>query len=307
MPETTSVVEQFEELRPRLFAIAYRMLSSASEAEDVVQDAFLRFDQARPEELRSPAAWLTAVVTNLCLDRLKSARARRERYVGPWLPEPVLTGDGSGASSGALGPLETAEQRESVSFAFLLLLERLNPRERAVFVLREAFAYGYDEIARILGLSEANCRQLYHRARQHVSEERARFQPSPRRRRELVERFIAAAEGGDLKALEALFAEDVTMWGDGGGKVAAARHPLVGIAEVLRFLAGLARRYADALTLRPAELNGGPGMLVYLDGKLDSAWSFDLDAEGGRITAIRGVRNPDKLVFLARQLEPESG
>lgn len=301
MPETTSVVEQFEELRPRLFAIAYRMLSSASEAEDVVQDAFLRFDQARPDGLRSPAAWLTAVVTNLCLDRLRSARARREQYVGPWLPEPVLTGDGSGPG-GALGPLETAEQRDSVSFAFLLLLERLNPRERAVFVLREAFAYGYDEIARILGLSEANCRQLYHRARQHVSEERARFEPSPRRRRELVERFIAAAEGGDLKALEALFAEDVTMWGDGGGKVAAARRPLVGIAEVLRFLATLSERYAGTLSLRPAELNGAPGMLVFMDGKLDSAWSFDTDAEGGRITAIRGVRNPDKLTFLARQL-----
>ncbi len=301
------MVEQFEGLRPRLFSIAYRMLSSASEAEDVVQDAFLRYDQARPAELRSAAAWLTAVVTNLCLDRLKSARAQRERYVGPWLPEPVLTGAAAGSGTvagaglGALGPLETAEQRESVSFAFLLLLERLNARERAVFVLREAFAYGYDEIAAILGLSEANCRQLYHRARQHVTEERVRFEPSPRRRRELGDRFIAAAEGGDLAALEALFAEDMTVWADGGGKVAAARRPLVGTADVLRFLSGLATgRYAGTFTLRVAELNGAPAMLVLLGGKMDTACAFEM--EGGRITALRVVRNPDKLAFLARQL-----
>jgi len=305
MSETASIVEQFEALRPRLFSIAYRMLSSASEAEDVVQDAFLRYDQGRPVELRSPAAWLAAVVTNLCLDRLRSARAQRERYVGPWLPEPVLTGaeaaNGTATGAGMLGPLETAEQRESVSFAFLLLLERLNPRERAVFVLREAFAYGYDEIAEILGLSEANCRQVFHRARQHVSEERVRFEPSPRRRRELVERFIAAAEGGDLAALEALFAEDVTVWSDGGGKATAARRPLVGVADVLRFLSGLATgKYAGTFTFRTAELNGMPAMLVVLDGKVDTACTFDV--EGGRISAIRAVRNPDKLAFLTHQL-----
>jgi RNA polymerase sigma-70 factor (TIGR02957 family) len=288
------MVEEFERQRARLFAIAYRMLGSASEAEDVLQDGFLRYQRARPGHLRAPASWLTTVVVNLCLDRLKSARSRREAYVGPWLPEPVLTADGT------LGPLEAAEQRDSLSMAFLLLLERLNPRERAVFVLREAFGYEHREIAAILGVSEAGSRQLLARARRRVAEAPPRFDASPARRRRLVERFVAAARDGDLQGLEELLAEDVTSWSDSGGQVSAARRPVVGRARVARFAAGIAARGGPGRAFTFEEVNGQPAVLLWTGASLEVAVAFDV--ADGRIGAIRAVLNPAKLAFLERQL-----
>lgn len=222
-PET----DEFEALRPRMFGLAYRLLGSAQDAEDVVQDAFLRWQGADRAAVRNPWAWLAKVVTNLALNRLSSARVRRERYVGQWLPEPVLT------TTGALGPLETAEQRESVSLALLVLLERLKPAERAVYVLREAFGYGHREVAEVLGTTEANSRQIHRRARASLEdaeaasaseisdEDRARW-------RDLVARFMAAARAGDLRGLEQLLTADVMSWADGGGRVGTARRPVLG-------------------------------------------------------------------------------
>src|SRR5262245_7316661 len=199
-------VAEFETRRGRMFGLAYRLLGSAVEAEDAVQDAYLRWDRADRATIAHPDAWLAKVVTNLCLNRLTAARTTRERYVGPWLPEPVPTD--------MLGPLETAEQRDSVSLALLTLLERLTPAERAVFVLRAAFGYSHGEVAQVMELSEANCRQLYRRATQHVADHRTRFQPSREQRERLASRFLAAAQHGDLRGLEELLAEDVTSWAD---------------------------------------------------------------------------------------------
>jgi RNA polymerase sigma-70 factor (TIGR02957 family) len=294
MAAAAPMVEEFESQRSRLFSIAYRMLGSATEAEDVMQDGFLRYQRARPEHLRAAAPWLTTVVVNLCLDRLKSARARREAYVGPWLPEPVLTSDGT------LRPLETAEQRDSLSLAFLLLLERLNPKERAVFVLREAFGHEHREIAEILGISAAGSRQLHHRARRRVAEPSSRFDASPSRRRRLVERFVAAAQDGDLRGLEELLAEDVTSWSDSGGKVSAARRPVVGHGRVARLAAGIAARGGPGRAFTFEEVNGQPALLLWTGASLEVAAAFDV--VDGRIRAIRAVLNPAKLVFLERQL-----
>jgi RNA polymerase sigma-70 factor (TIGR02957 family) len=295
MAAAAPMVEEFERQRARLFSIAYRMLGSASEAEDVVQDGYVRLQRARPGHLRAPAAWLTTVVVNLCLDRLKSARVQREAYVGPWLPEPVLTADG------ALGPLESAEQRDAVSLAFLLLLERLNARERAVFVLREAFAYEHREIAAILGVSEVGSRQLLSRARRRMAGPPSRLETSPTRRRRLVERFLAAAQAGDLRGLEEVLAEDVTVWSDGGGEVSAARRPVAGRARVARFVAGIAdrARREPGLLLTFDEVNGQPALLSWTGGSLAAVFAFDV--AGGRVHAIRAVLNPAKLAFVERQ------
>src|SRR5260370_3368578 len=210
----------FEEQRPRLFGLAYRLLGSASDAEDAVQDAFLRWNAADQDSVVAPAAWLATVVTNLCRTRLASAPARRERYVGTWLPEPVLTSDGT------LGPLETAEQRDSVSLALLTLLEQLTPPERAVFVLRESFGYSHREIAGILDNSEATCRQLHRRARHRLGTPRPRFPPEPGEWKRLVERFLVAAGEGDVEGLERLLAGDAAYWSDGGGQAPGARRPV---------------------------------------------------------------------------------
>ncbi|MGA9309797.1 MAG: sigma-70 family RNA polymerase sigma factor, partial [Pseudonocardiaceae bacterium] len=211
----TPSAEEFLDQRPRLFSLAYRMLGEAGEAEDVVQDAYLRWAGAARAEIAYPPAWLTKVVTNLCLNRLTSERARRETYVGSWLPEPVLTADG------ALDPLGTVEQRDSVSLALLRLMERLTPTERAVFVLREAFAYSHRQIAGFLDVSEANSRQLHGRARQRLGAARPRFEPDRAQWHRLVERFLAAAQGGDAAELRELLAADATATADGGGKVGA--------------------------------------------------------------------------------------
>ncbi|MFD7029654.1 RNA polymerase sigma-70 factor [Streptomyces sp. NPDC059917] len=280
----------FEEHRPRMFAVAYRMLGSAHEAEDLVQDAYLRWSSADRDAIEHPGAWLVKVVTHLCLNRLTSARARREEYVGPWLPEPVLTGDGT------LGPLESAEQREGVSMALLILLEQLTAVERAVYVLREAFAYGHREIAGLLDLSEANCRQIYRRAAQRVAARRPRPRPDPQRWQGLVETFMAAARDGDLARLEGLLAADVAYVSDGGGVVNAARRPVLGRSQVARFLLGALEKYVAGAPVSFAEVNGEPALLFGERAVLL------VEFEDGLVRGLRTVVNPEKLGFLRRQL-----
>jgi RNA polymerase sigma-70 factor (ECF subfamily) len=284
---------EFEKQRPRLFGLAYRLLGSAADAEDVVQDTYVRWSGVDQAAIVAPPAWLARVATNLCLNRLASARARREVYIGPWLPEPVLTSDGT------LGPMESAAQRDSVSLALLVLLERLTPAERAVFVLREAFGYGYRDIAAILGLSEPNCRQLHRRVRQRLPAATSRFAPDHGHWRDLVDRFLAAARDGDLPGLERLLATDVTAWADGGGKVVAARRPVLGRARVARYLAGITR-FGAGLQISVAEVNGAPAVLGTRAGTL--AGVLVLEVSGDQITAVRLMSNPDKLGFASRQV-----
>jgi RNA polymerase sigma-70 factor (TIGR02957 family) len=292
----SGVVQDFEAQRPRLFWLAYRLLGSASEAEDAVQDAYLRLHAADPARIESLPAWLTKVVTNLCLNRLTSARARREVYPGPWLPEPVLTDEGT------LGPLETAEQRESVSIALLSLMERLNPTERAAFVLREAFAYSHFEIAQILETSEANVRQVYRRARLRLGEPRQRFQPDRDQWQRLVDRFFSAASAGDVAGLVEILTDDVTSTADGGGKVAAARRPVSGRERTANYLARALSRNLPQLRLRldVAEVNGEPALLAFDGDTLSGVLCFEIT--GDQIAALRILANPDKLRFLAAQL-----
>ncbi|MFJ7778466.1 RNA polymerase sigma-70 factor [Streptomyces yangpuensis] len=291
----TAPVADFEHHRPRMFGIAYRMLGSAAEAEDIVQDAYLRWDGADRSGIENPGAWLAKVVTNLCLNSLTSARARREQYVGPWLPEPVLTGDG------ALGPLETAEQRDSVSVALLLLLERLTPVERAVYVLREAFAYSHREISGLLDLTEANCRQVYRRAAGRVEADRAdarakRFSADPERWQGLVESFLTAARSGDLAQLEGVLAADVRYVSDGGGVVNAARRPILGRDNVARFALGAMAKYVAGVPVSVAEVNGTPALLF------GEVAVLLVEFENGLVSGISTVVNPEKLEFLRRQL-----
>ena len=273
----------FQEQRPRLFSLAYRMLGSATDAEDVVQSAYLRFAAAR--DVRDPAAFLTTVVTRLCLDELGSARARREQYVGPWLPEPV--------ASGELGPLETAEQREQVSYAALLLLERLTPQERAVCVLRDAFGYPYAEIGRVLGLGEAHCRQLSRRARGRLDEGRPRFAVSPEEVGELTLRLLAAAAAGEVAALEALLAADVVVVSDGGGQVSAALRPVRGRDRAARFLAGVVAKSAQGVRVGLGDVNGAPALLAWEDGRLTTV-AVVVPGRGGA-TALYLTVSPAKL------------
>jgi RNA polymerase sigma-70 factor (ECF subfamily) len=284
-------VSPYEELRPLLFSIAYGMLGSVGEAEDVVQEAFLRFHRvvAEGQEIESPKAYLSAVATRLSIDQLRSARVRREQYVGQWLPEPLVTEPDAE---------EQAATADSLSMAFLVLLESLSPVERAVFLLREVFDYGYDEIARVVGKSEANCRQLYVRARRHIDEGKPRFDASREQREELARRFLAAAEEGDVEALERMLADDVVVYGDGGGKAPSWPRPIIGPKRVSRLMVGvLAQARELEATWRPTEVNGQPG-LMFLDseGRIGSVMSFDV--ADGVIQTIRGIVNPDKLAHL---------
>jgi RNA polymerase sigma-70 factor (ECF subfamily) len=274
-----------EELRPLMLSIAYRMVGSFSEAEDLVQEAFLRLHQEGGVD--SPKAWLSTVVTRLAIDHLRSARVRREEYPGTWLPEPVLADPAPDA----------AVRAESLSLAVLVLLESLTPVERAVFVLREAFDYGYDEIAAIVGKSEDNCRQLATRARRHVEERKPRFEPSREQRDELVRRFVAALQEGETEPLVELLAADVEFYGDGGGKAPAVGRPVVGAEAVFRMLDGFRRvGVRRGVTIQAVEFNGETGLAGYEDGRLVAAWAFEIS--GGAVQAIRGVVNPDKLRHL---------
>lgn len=290
----TSHAAEFERHRGRLFGVAYRMLGSAHEAEDVVQDAYVRWHRADPAAVDSPSAWLAKVVTNLCLNLLASARVRREQYVGPWLPEPVLTHDG------ALTPDDAAVSRDSVSMAMLMLLERLTPRERAVFVLREAFGYPHAGIAEILSLSPAACRKLHSRALRRVGDASRGYRPATEAKRRLVERFLAAARDGDVSALERMLATDVTAWGDGGGQAPAARRPVVGTDKVCRLVIGFYRKYVPGVRVEITEVNGEPAVLGWYGNRL--AGAMVVESTDGCIIAIRTVANPDKLDHLRRQI-----
>ena len=285
--------QMLQELRPGAFAIAYRMLGSVAEAEDVVQDALLKLDAAlvAAQQIRSPRAFLATVTTRLAIDQLRSARVRRERYVGDWLPEPILT-------DAAADPASCAELEEAVSLAMLVLLESLSPEQRAAFLLHDVFDYDYEEIAAIIGKSEANVRQLAARARRHVKERRPRFAPSPEQRWELAERFFEATHNGDVKSLESLLAHDVVLTGDGGGKVPALARSLYGRDHVARtLLAWLRVTRRLAVSIHPSEVNGHPGALL-LDSKSRVAGVWALDIADGEIQAIRSVVNPDKLRHL---------
>jgi RNA polymerase sigma-70 factor, ECF subfamily len=285
--------DAYRELRPLLFSIAYRMVGSVSEAEDLVQEAFLRFHRAVSggEEVDSPRAWLAAVTTRLAIDHLRSARVRRERYVGAWLPEPLVTGNEPDAAA-------HAEAADSLSLAFLALLERLSPVQRAVFLLHDVFGYGYDELAALVGKSEDNCRQIAARARRHVEAGRPRFEASRRQREELARRFFAAIEQGDTDGLVGLLAADAVLYGDGGGKAPALAAPVHGAVRVARFLVGLARRgRAVGMGARPAEINGHPG-LVTLDPEGRVLGVLALDIAEGRVQTVRSIVNPDKLRHL---------
>ncbi|HEY7186100.1 MAG TPA: RNA polymerase sigma-70 factor [Vicinamibacterales bacterium] len=292
-------VNEFERHRSHLFSLAYRMLGSASEAEDVVQDAWLRSSEAKAAEIRSPRAYLMTVVTRLALDRLKSARVAREQYIGPWLPEPVLTDSGP-------KPEESVALAESLTLAFMVLLDTLSPEERAVFILREVLEYTHAEIADALNSTEANCRQLLHRAKERLRARQPRSARSREQRRELAERFVTAMRKGDGAELTRMLAEDVGMWGDGGGRVIAARRPVLGRDAVVNLLLGIRRTAAAAgyplekISAEVVEVNYEPAMLVRVDGRVDSVYVCSIDDDV--ITGIRMVRNPDKLVYLAKQL-----
>ena len=279
-----------EDLRPLLFSIAYRMLGSVGDAEDVVQEAYLRAERAQADGTRieSHRAFLTTVTTRLAIDELRSARARRETYVGPWLPEPLVTEETP----------DTVELAESLSMAFLVLLERLSPIERAVFLLHEVFEFEYAEIARMVDKTEVNCRQLLARARRRVGAPGARFKADPAQAQRLTQRFTEASVAGDLDGLVALLAEDITLWADGGGKTpGAALKPVRGATPVARFVLGVMRRFVPAgTTLRPAEINGQPGFIAYVSGRALSALIFDI--RDGRIHTIYAIGNPDKLQTL---------
>jgi RNA polymerase sigma-70 factor (TIGR02957 family) len=284
-----------DDLRPVAFAIAYRMLGSVSEAEDVVQEALLRVDQALEagEQIASPRAFVATVTTRLAINELRSARARRERYVGEWLPEPIIT-------DGRDDPARHAETADSLSLAMLVLLESLSPEQRAVLLLHDVFDYGYPEIAAIVGKSEDNVRQLASRARRHVKQRRPRFRTTREQRDELARRFFAAVERGDLAGLEALLAHDVELTGDGGGKVPALARALRGRNRVARTLINGIRQATARLpgiSLRPVEVNGGPGALI-LDGQQRLIGVWALDIAGGQITSISSIVNPDKLTHL---------
>jgi RNA polymerase sigma-70 factor, ECF subfamily len=284
----------YEDLRPLLFSIAYRMVSSVSEAEDLVQEAFLRIHRAEAggEKIESPKAYLSAVVTRLSIDYLKSARVRREQYIGQWLPDPLLTDTTPDAAA-------QAETADSLSMAFLVLLESLTPVERAVFLLREVFDYDYGAIARIVDRSEDNCRQLYVRARKHIDEERPRFEATKEQQDELAHRFFAAAQQGNTQALVEMLAADVVVYGDGGGKAPSWMQPIYGPERVAKLMAGT---FTEAIrlgaVLETTHINGQPGMMLMdADGRVAAVMALDI-AEGV-VQTIQGTTNPDKLAHIA--------
>ncbi len=277
----------FEEWRPLLFGIAYRMLGSAADAEDVVQDACVRWLRRDDEPVRSVRAYLVTVVTRLCLDHLGSARVQREAYTGPWLPEPVLVDEAA-----------AAEQADSLSLAFLVLLEELTPLERAAYLLHDVFGYPFDQVARSLGRTPAACRQLAARARGHVEQRRRRFDADLVHGRELTDRFLVACATGDTAGLLAMLADDVIVWNDGGGKVRAALRPVVGPQRSCRFLVNVAKRVHGSP--RAALLNGQPAA-VFVEGDVVTA-ALVLDIADGVIVGVRAVLNPDKLVHLHHQV-----
>jgi RNA polymerase sigma-70 factor (ECF subfamily) len=282
----------YRDLRRYSFSIAYRMLGSVAEAEDVVQETFIRLSRARTEEIESPKAYVATVTTRLAIDTLRSARAQREQYFGPWLPEPLVADEST--------PDAELELADSLAMAFLVVLEKLTPMERAVFLLHDVFDYDYAEISRVVGKSEANCRQLASRARRHITDAKPRFETSREAREALADRFFAAAQDGDMEGLMSLLADDATMYGDGGGKGTASPRPTVGAEKVARFLYAIferGRRIGGQL--ERVQVNGQPGAKL-LDSEGALVAVMTLDVAGHSIATIRSIVNPDKLAHLGR-------
>lgn len=283
-------VEIFKRHRARLFGIAYRMLGTHAESEDILQEAYLKWHQAEAEKIETPEAWLVTIVTRLSIDRLRKAASERETYIGPWLPEPL-------AVSEQPSPEEELELASNLSLAFMVLLERLSPVERAAFLLHDIFDCGYADIARIVGKTETASRQLIHRARERVRADKPRFEASERERAKLIRKFSAAAYAGDEKTLLALFSDEISMISDGGGKVTAARKIVSGKKKLAHALAMFGTKAGAALTNTLYRINGELGLLTFYEGKIFSATTFEF--EGGKITAVYRVMNPDKLKAFA--------
>ncbi len=283
-------MESFEIYRPYLFAIAYRMLGSAMDAEDMVQETYLRYQTTRPETIHSLKAYLTTILVRLCMDQLQLARRKRELYVGPWLPEPILTEE----TTDTANPEKRVETEESISLAFLVLLEQLQPFERAVFLLREVFEYEFAEIAAMLEKSEAACRRSFSRAKKHLVDRRPRFPPAPETHRQLLTSFLAAVQSGEMTTLTNLLSENVTLWADGGGKVKqAALRPIRGRNAVARFSLGTKRFWPENYRVELEEVNGQAAMIIRTG---DQAFAvLTIEVEQGQIQAIRIIANPEKL------------
>ena len=296
---TAAATDTFTALRPRLFGIAYRMLGVRADAEDVLQDAWLRWSRQDAAALQSAEAWLVTVVTRLSIDRLRALKAEREAYVGWWLPEPLV--EPLGEPLDERTPESAAELAGELSVAFLHVLERLGPEERAAFLLRQVFDYDYPEIAAQLGKSEAACRQMVSRATERVQQARTRFDVPRSTHQQLLQRFIAAAQSGERRAIEALLSQDAMLIGDGGGKVQSFPHPLVGAFRIANLYWAQWRRLADQVVYRAVRINGEPGLLRYINGRLESAQAVVTDGE--RIVAIYAIRNPDKLAGIPLTLD----
>lgn len=281
--------EIFEQYRSALFKLAYGMLGRVAPAEDAVQEAFIRWQNMDVEHVRSARAYLSTIVSRICLDELKSARSRREQYIGPDLPEPLLESDRE-------TPEEHAELADALSMALLIVLEELTPLQRAVFVLREAFDYDYSTIAGIVRRSEAHCRKIAQRARERVEGSRPSFRPAGEEQRQLVESFKEAALSGDIAALESMLANDAILYSDGGGEVIAPRRPVEGDSKIAKFMIGIQKGITEEVRIEPRTINGEPGLVAYLGGRLHSVWSFVV--EKGRIQNIFVVLNPEKLEHL---------
>jgi RNA polymerase sigma-70 factor (ECF subfamily) len=286
-------LDPFLSVRPLLFSISYRMLGSATEADDVLQEAYLRWRTASRDGVVSPRSYLCTMVTRLCIDRLRSAAVAREAYVGLWLPEPVL-------SDVEPGPEESVELAESLSIAFLVLLESLSPLERAVFLLREVFGFEYEEISQMVGRSNAACRQLVSRAHRHLGEGSSRFRADRARGGELANRFLAACASGDLAGLMRLLTDDVVALADGGGKARAAARPIAGKRNVAAYMVGISKMASYISGVLPATINGQPGFVLFDQQRLDSVLVLDVAAEGVR--GVHIIANPDKLGWIARQI-----
>ena len=290
-------MESFEAYRPYLFAIAYRMLGSAMDAEDMVQETYLRYQTTPPETIGSLKAFLTTIITRLCMDQLHLARRKRELYVGPWLPEPINTA----MTAEAIDPQERVDTEETISLAFLMLMEQLQPFERAVFLLREVFEYDYADIASFLGKSEAACRQSFSRAKKHLADHRPRFHAPADTQKQLLTGFQLAIQAGEMSPLMNLLAEDVTFWGDGGGKVkGAATRPITGRVEVARFFLQTGNVFRSSLPedarVELAEVNRQPALVIRSGERAISVLTIEVEA--GHIQTIRIVANPDKLVYV---------
>ncbi|RYX95786.1 MAG: RNA polymerase sigma-70 factor [Comamonadaceae bacterium] len=291
---STASTITFNRLRPRLKAIAYRMLGSTAEAEEVVQDAWLRWHEAATGTLDSAEAWLVTVTTRISIDRLRAAKVQRAHYIGTWLPEPLLP-------DSPVTPEQVLERADDVSVAFLMLLERLAPEARAAYLMREVFDAGYGELAQTLGKTEAACRQLVHRAKTQLREERPRYVVPGETHLRLLRSFAEASQRGDFAALKSMLAENVELIGDGGGKVPSFGKPLVGGQRIAQLYLATRLRAKDGLRIELAWLNGEWGLLRFIDGVLESAQSFETDGE--RIVRIHAQRNPDKLAELAASLD----